>query len=282
MNEEPTALAASSFAGASPAIPRDPRLLEAERADWEARQAEEELANARQIADEAAARVAAAKANAERSRAKLEVAKEEALAKARAAALQVRMEQEEEARAVVESRQMARANREEQLGTVPMVAEEAEPQIITVTKRSTDGFLGSLGLFLIRLVFAAFVGLVGWQALVDRPAVVEALQWVGVPPQWESMAAIGVGAGLLVVAFFLLIGLGTRVMSVLLLAGTIVFLAFFRFGPFSPLLEGHFGFYGDREVMVGVMCLLFLFLGAGGWSVDASLRRHRQRAREIG
>lgn len=282
MTDQPAASAAPSLAGASPAVPRDPRLLESERAEYEAKQAERELEEARRAAEAAAAKMAAAKANAERSRADLETAREEAKAKARAAARQVRLEQEAETQAVAEARQVARANREEQLGAVATYAEEDEQQAVAVAvyQRATDGAFPSLGLFLIRLVFAVFVGLVGWQALVDRPAVLEALAWVKVPEAWRSMVAIALAIGLLIISLLLVVGWATRVVSVLLLVGTAGFLAFFRFGAFSPLREGHFGFYGDREVFIAALCLLFIFLGAGGWSIDARMRHRRQRAEE--
>ena len=86
------------------------------------------------------------------------------------------------------------------------------------------------------------------------------------------------GYGLIAVGLMLLVGLGTRIFAALMLAGVAGFLAFFRFGPFSPFLEGHFGFYGDRDVFLAVLCLLLVLLGAGGWSVDANMRRRRKSA----
>ena len=89
---------------------------------------------------------------------------------------------------------------------------------------------------------------------------------------WPAQSAAGQGL------VFVLVGLGTRIFAALMLAGVAGFLAFFRFGPFSPFLEGHFGFYGDRDVFLAVLCLLLVLLGAGGWSVDANMRRRRKSA----
>lgn len=267
----------SSLAGASPAVPRDPRLLLAEQADYEARKAAEEAESARIAAEDAVARAAATKAAAEQSRAELEAARAEAKAKAEAAALQVRLERQEFDQQAAAVRAQQRAARDQQLGTVRTV-DEAEQPVATVTRRSTDAPLGALAFFLVRLAVGGWAGIVGWQALVDQQATVDALLKVGIPQEYTSWLGWGTGIGLLVIAFFVLVGLGTRIFAALMLAGVAGFLAFFRFGPFSPFLEGHFGFYGDRDVFLAVLCLLLVLLGAGGWSVDANMRRRRKAA----
>ena len=271
------AVRASSLAGASPAVPRDPRLLQAEQADYEARQAAADAEAAQAAAQEAVARAAAAKAAAERSKAELATAREEAKAKAEAAALAVRLEHDRANEAAAAARVRRRAVRDEQLGTVHTVETAAEPQVVTVVKNSTDRLSGSLALFLVRLALAAFVAIIGWQSLVDRQATVDALSYVGLDAQTAGAAGWGVSIALLVIAVFLLIGLGPRVFSVILLIGTVGFLVFFRFGNFSPFMEGQFGFYGDRDVLLAVMAAIPVLMGAGRWSVDAYLRRRRQR-----
>ncbi len=274
----PRVVPASSLAGASPAVPRDPRLLRAEEADYEARTAAEAAEAAKQAAEDAAARAAASKAAAEKTKAELDAARAEAKAKAEAAALQVKLEQEELDQALAAARSQGRAARDEKLGTVRPVA-TAEPEVITVTKRNTDGFAGSLALFLVRLALAAWSGIVGFQSIYDLQATVDALVKVGIPEASSGPLAWAVSIGLIVIAFFLLFGLGTRIFATVLLAGVIGFLAYFRFGPFSPFLEGHFGFYGDRDVLLAVSCLVLLLLGAGGFSLDARIRRRRAAAK---
>jgi len=271
---------ARGYSGASPAVPRDPRLLAAEKAEYEARAAADEAAAAKAAADDAVARAAAAKAAADKSKAELEAAREEARAKARAAALQVRMEQEQQLSEAEAVRAQARAVRDQRLGTVHTVATEVEPEVVTVVRRSTDKFAGAFGLFLLRLLLAAFIGIVGWQTMVDRPAVSDALVTVGLPESVVDRLGPVVGVGLIVVAVFLLVGLGTRIVAGLVLIATAVFLAFFRFGPFSPFIEGQFGFYGDRELFIAIIALLFVLVGAGGWSLDARIRHSREAGRE--
>ena len=272
---EDRVLLMSSLAGASPAVPRDPRLLLAEQADYEARAAAEEAEAARIAAEEAVARAAATKAAAEQSRVELEAARAEAKAKAEAAALQVRLERQAFDEQAAAARAQQRAVRDQQLGTIRTV-DEAEPSVVTVTRHSTDAPLGALALLLVRLAVAGWAGIVGWQALVDHQATVDAVLRVGIPQAYGSWLGWGVGVGLLVIAFFVLFGAGTRIFAAIMLAGVIGFLAFFRFGPFSPFLEGHFGFYGDRDVFLAVLCLSLVLLGAGGWSADANIRRRRK------
>lgn len=277
---EPPVVAASSFAGASPAIPRDPRLLKAEQAEHEARTAAEDAVAAKVAAEEAATRAAAAKAAADRSKAELEAARAEAIAKAEAAALQVRFEREElDNKAAVHAHN--RARRDERLGTVRTVA-ASDADVVTVTRHTSDAPAGSLALFLVRLVLGGWLGIVGWQALVDRPAVVDAMVKVGVPYATSTSLAWGVGIGLIFSAVFLLVGVATRAVAVVTLAGVGVFLAYFRFGPFSPFMEGHFGFFGDRDVLLAVLCLVLILVGAGGFSMDARIRRRRQVAKQAG
>lgn len=268
---QPRVVHASSLVGASPAIPRDPRLLKAEQADYEARSAAEQAQAAKDAAEQAALRAAAAKSE-------LDAARAEAKAKAEAAALAVRLERKEHDEVAAAARAARRADRDEKLGTVRQVA-ETEPEVITLTKRSTDQFPGALGLLLVRLVLAGFTGIVGWQSLVDRQATVDALIKVGLEAGLAGSLAWAVSIGLIVIAVFLFVGLGTRIFSAIMLIGVTGFLVFFRFGPFSPFLEGHFGFYGDRDVLLAVLSLLLILVGGGGFSLDARLRRRRKAAK---
>lgn len=275
---ESRVVAASNLAGASPAVPRDSRLLAAEAAEFDARTAAEEAESARKAAEEAASKAAATLAAAEKSRAELEAARAEAKAKAAAAALQVKLEQEELDEAAAAARAQSRARRDEQLGTVQPVA-EAAPVAVAPTRRSTDGPMGSLALFILRLALAGWAGIVGWQSLLDRVAVQDALIKVGLPEANSATLAWGVGIGLIVIAIFLLFGVATRIFALLMLVGVVGFLAYFRFGPFSPFLEGHFGFYGDRDVLLAVISLVLILVGAGGFSLDARVRHRRQAAK---
>ena len=54
-------------------------------------------------------------------------------------------------------------------------------------------------------------------------------------------------------------------------------LAFVMWGPWSPFVPGQPGFLGEFELLLAAVGLLFLLVGAGGWSVDRSFRSARQR-----
>lgn len=271
----------AGLSGASPAVPRDPRLLAAEQAEHEARAAAEQAEEMKRALEEAQARALAAKAAAEKSKVELEAAREEAKAKAKAAALQVRMEQQEIDEAAAAALAAQRAARASHLGTVTPVADPAEAQTVVVTKRSTDAFAGSLGLFLVRVVLAVWAGALGWQGLVNRSAVVEMMSTVGLPADLSGYGVWAVGGGLIVTAVFLLFGIATRIFATIMTVGLAIFLVFFRFGAFSPFIEGTFGFYGDRELFAALLSVLLVLIGAGGWSVDARIRKRKAVAKDL-
>ena len=115
-NVSPRRSQSPTFAGASPAVPRDPRVLEAEAADLAARRAAEEADAAQLAAQAAVARATEARAAADRSRADLAAAHDAARAKAEAAAEQIKQEQQQAADAAAAARAEKRARRDERLG----------------------------------------------------------------------------------------------------------------------------------------------------------------------
>lgn len=180
----------------------------------------------------------------------------------------------QQAEAAARARQ--KAERDRRLGTVaPAAAPAAAPAGKPRTKRTTDKFAGSLGLFFLRVVAAATVGVLGFQIITESGPVISALQGIGVPQ--ADMVSMGVGVLVLVIAVMLLFGLGTRIAAALLVALAAATLAFFRWGRFNPFIAGQAGFSGDMEFLLAGIGLCFLFLGAGGWSIDAGLRRSRAR-----
>jgi uncharacterized membrane protein YphA (DoxX/SURF4 family) len=180
----------------------------------------------------------------------------------------------QQAEAAARARQ--KAERDRRLGTVaPAAAPAAAPAGKPRTKRTTDKFAGSLGLFFLRVVAAATVGVLGFQIITESGPVISALQGIGVPQ--ADMVSMGIGVLVLVIAVMLLFGLGTRIAAVLLVALAAATLAFFRWGRFNPFIAGQAGFSGDMELLLAGIGLCFLFLGAGGWSIDAGLRRSRAR-----
>lgn len=183
-----------------------------------------------------------------------------------------RVKQEDEAR-----RARERAVRERRLGTVAQ--QSSEPVVVEKPQApSTDKVAPSLGLFLMRLIAAVMIGVYGYQALTKREPVVQALISIGVPR--ASMVTWGLSVLLLVMAVMLVFGFGTRVAGALttVLAG--LTLAFYRWGDFNPFIAGQAGFSGDIELLLAGIGLVFLLVGAGGWSIDGGMRRSRLRRKE--
>ena len=54
-------------------------------------------------------------------------------------------------------------------------------------------------------------------------------------------------------------------------------LAFVQWGEWSPFVPGRSGFVGDFELLLAATGLLLLCVGAGGFSLDRSFRKSRER-----
>lgn len=255
------------------ARPRDPLLLRAEAEEAEAAAAEEEMAEARRRVAEAEERAEAARLAAAESRAEVERAKA-----AEAEAVVVEDDADKTRVEVLDDEEADRLARDRALGKVAVVEDEPEAVVVN-PKRTTDKFWGSLGLFLLRIFMAALVGLWGYQCLVYREQVETALGKIGLQVGAQNALAIGLGVVLMVMSVLLLLGCGTRIVAGILAIMGGVFLAFFRFGPFNPIMEGQWGFYGDYELLITLVAFLFVCTGGGGWSVDHGIRRGRERKR---
>jgi uncharacterized membrane protein YphA (DoxX/SURF4 family) len=187
-------------------------------------------------------------------------------------------EQTEEERKLAAERAARREARAAALTTAgtpePVEGAAAAPivQEVVRIKRTTDGFWGSLGLFLLRLVMAAVFGVWGVQMLLD-PAKTQQLFARTVLP-YPILATIVPVASLLI-AVSMVIGLATRYAAVGAALISIGALVLVYWGSWSLLLPNDFGFYGERELLVAAAALLLIFVGAGGWSLDGSLRRAR-------
>ncbi|MCT2996556.1 DoxX family protein [Propionibacterium freudenreichii] len=183
-----------------------------------------------------------------------------------------RVKQEEAAQ-----RARERAARERRLGTVAQ--QPQEPLVIEKPQGpSTDKFAPALGLFLMRLVTAVIIGVYGYQMLTERQPVVDALVSIGIPR--AGMVTWGLSVLLLVMAVMFVFGFGARVAGALttVLAGLTI--AFYRWGDFNPFVAGTAGFSGDIELLLAGIGLVFLLVGAGGWSLDGGIRRSRVRRKQ--
>ena len=154
---------------------------------------------------------------------------------------------------------------------VPLVA----PDPVIVHKRTNDKFWGSAGLFLLRLVLAAILAVRGLNLLTDIPAA-QAMFAKTIIPE-PGIMAIVTGVAALLIALSLILGLLTRLsgLGIALIGGGA--LAFVYWGNWSPFVAGRPGFLGDYELLLTAVGILLLCIGAGGWSLDRSVRSGRER-----
>lgn len=140
------------------------------------------------------------------------------------------------------------------------------------------GHFGSFGLFVLRLITAAILGVVGYQVLSALDATTEFLSNTLIPE--PQLVAWIVGVGLAVMAVLLVIGLAVRVVGALLAVVAVGSLAFVRWGQFSPFVAGMEGFLGDLDLLLLAVGIVFLSLGGGRWGIDGAFVKARENARE--
>lgn len=150
----------------------------------------------------------------------------------------------------------------------------ASPAVVAPRgRRTTDRFLPSLGLFLLRVALTAIVGIHGLDKLLNPQRAAEVFATTILPqPQLVSMV---VGVAEVGIAIALLFGLMTRLAGLgaaLIAGGT---LAFVLWGPWSPFVAGRPGFVGELEVLLVAAGFLLLCTGGGGWAIDHGFRARR-------
>ena len=149
----------------------------------------------------------------------------------------------------------------------------AAPEPVIIQQRTNDKFWGSVGLFLLRLVLAAILAVRGLNILTDIPAAQAQFAATVIP--YPSIMAIVTGVAALLIALSLILGLLTRLagLGIALIGGGA--LAFVQWGSWSPFIAGRPGFLGDYELLLTAVGVLLLCIGAGGWSLDRSVRAGR-------
>jgi len=173
-------------------------------------------------------------------------------------------------------RQEEREARQKALGTVP--ATEDDVTLPPPERPYNDKFLGSIGLFLLRLALAAILGVRGVQVLFDIDSTTNWLTDYRVPQ--PGIVAWALGLVLVVIAAMLLIGFGVRLSAILTAALGIALLVFVRWGYDPVFVKGQAGFVGDWDVLVAAAGLTLVFLGSGGWAIDAAMRYDRARRKQ--
>ena len=186
-------------------------------------------------------------------------------------------EEEAEERRQQEELEAARQARDERLGVVPTSPENERREVAAPAKPTTDRFFPSFGLFVLRLITGAIVGVIGYQVLSNLDATVDLLAQT-VLPEPRLLAWI-TGFLLLALALLLLVGLLQRVVGFLLLVVSAISLSFLRWGPFSPFVAGVEGFRGDRDLLLAAVGLILLCLGGGLWGIDGAFRRSRAKTK---
>lgn len=171
------------------------------------------------------------------------------------------------------SRAERRAERDRALGTrrrVPDPQPEFAPEPAPRAKRTTDRFLGSFGLFVLRLVVGAIMGLHGFAKVMDIQGVQGMLGNTLIPEPIIMSYVLGVAE--LAIAVALVLGFVTRLAGLgvaLIGIGALVFVLWVS-NPFTGL-----ALTGELELLLAASGLVLLCVGAGGWSLDRAIRGGR-------
>ncbi|OYN98683.1 DoxX family protein [Enemella evansiae] len=171
-------------------------------------------------------------------------------------------------------RERRRREREKALGTRRKNTEPEPVAVAPKPKRTTDKFLGSLGLLLLRLVAAGIIGIHGYAKAMDIGSVQQMLNNTIIPE--PVIMSYVLAASEVAIALALVLGLLTRLAGLGLAAigiGALVFVKWVQ-NPFTGNTLS-----GELELLLGAVGLLFLCVGAGGASVDAAFRRRRAAAK---
>ncbi len=195
-------------------------------------------------------------------------------------------EEERRRRELAEQRARERADRQAIEAERQRRAAHAEPEPEQVAepapKRTTDKVMASLGLFLFRLIVGGILGVHGFQHLAQRDLTLRAVQALPLPSGYAQSGVWVLGICECIAAVCIILGLFTRVAGAGIIAIMVLSLTFIFWG--SSAIFKTMGFKGELELLLAACGVLLLFLGAGGWSIDAAYRRSRAaaKAEEVG
>jgi len=173
-------------------------------------------------------------------------------------------------------RNQEREARAKALGTVE--ASDEDVDVPPPERHVNDKFLGSLGLFLIRIVLAALLGVRGVQVLWNIGATKAWVTDHQLP--YPTLIAWLLGAVLLVITVLLVLGVATRFAGLLTGALAIAMLVFVQWGYAPVFVSGQEGFVGDWTLVVAGTGLALFCLGSGGWAIDAAMRFARAKRKQ--
>lgn len=144
-------------------------------------------------------------------------------------------------------------------------------------KATTDRFHASLGLFLLRLVTAAILGIHGYQHLSNHSGFKGFLTSLNLPsPEWMAW---GVGIAEVLAAAALLFGLVVRVTGICVTALMVGILARVLWQHGLSIHANDSGFKGELELLLATVGFTFFMLGGGRWGIDGAFRAGRSRNR---
>ena len=183
-------------------------------------------------------------------------------------------EEERRRRELAEQRARERADRQAIEAERQRRAAHAEPE--------PEQVAASLGLFLFRLSVGGILGVHGFQHLAQRDLTLRAVQALPLPSGYAQSGVWVLGICECIAAVCIILGLFTRVAGAGIIAIMVLTLTFIFWGSFAIFKT--MGFKGELELLLAACGVLLLFLGAGGWSIDAAYRRSRAaaKAEEVG
>ena len=173
-------------------------------------------------------------------------------------------------------RAQEKAARQKALGTVPVTDDDVA--LPPPERDHNDRFLGSIALFLLRVVLAAMLGVRGVQVLFEIDGTTSWLTDHHVPQ--ASIVVWALGIGLIIIAALLLIGFGVRLASIVITALAVAMLVWVQWGYTNVFVQGQAGFIGDLDLLVAAAGATLAFLGSGGWAIDAAMRYDRAKRRQ--
>lgn len=171
-------------------------------------------------------------------------------------------------------RAQEKAERDRRLGKVERRDTDVAAPVLH--KPTTDKFMGSMGLWLLRWVTAGIMGVHGYQKLTDITGTEQFFTSLNLPsPHW---LALGTGVAEVLAAVALFFGLLTRIAGLGIAAISILALITVKWKK-NPFASGVPGFAGELELLLAAAGLALFFVGSGRWGIDGQIRSNRRKAK---
>lgn len=177
---------------------------------------------------------------------------------------------------LAEQRRLEKEARDQRLGLVATSDANAVRDTLPPARPGVNGF-ASLGLFIFRVVVAGILAVAAMQILTPVSATADFLSQTRVP--YATEVAWGLGIALALMAVLLVLGLGVRVIGLVLTAICAASLAFLRWGPFPIFVSGQEGFIGDKDLLLAAAGILLFCIGGGKAGIDGAISKARWNAK---